>query len=78
MHADQRENLDPEACVCSDAEACTLAGLLVRVSVEPQVRMAGLRDLFADLRRRIFNAINVPFGLEAVITRCDKLNKCHE
>lgn len=75
---DQRENLDPEACISSDAEAYNLAGLLVGVSVEPQARMAGLRDLSADLWRRIFNAINVPFGLEAVITRHDKLNKYHE
>lgn len=39
---------------------------------------ASLREPLADLGRRIFNAINVPFGLEVVITQHDKLNKGQE
>lgn len=47
---DQRENLESEACISSDAKACILAGLFVMVSRELQVRMSPLRDLFDDLR----------------------------
>lgn len=78
MDADQREKSRSEVCISSNAEASTLAGLLVGASVVPQVRMAGLREPLADLGRRIFNAINVPFGLEVVITQHDKLNKGQE
>lgn len=50
MDVDQRENLESEACISSNAKACILAGLFVMVSRELQVRMSPLRDLFDDLR----------------------------
>jgi len=65
-------------CISSDAEDYILAGLLARVSVEQQVRISALRDLFIDIRCRMFVAMDVCFGLEAVTSWRDKLNKYHE
>lgn len=50
MDMDQRENLEPEAGISSDAKAFFLAELLVIVSRDLQVKMGPLRNLFDDLR----------------------------
>lgn len=50
MDVDQREYLEPEAGISSDAKAFLLAELLVIVSRDLQVEMGPLRDLFDDFR----------------------------